>query len=80
MKRLRKILFWFIGILVILNLWIVLSDHTYLYKGIANTYLKGRKGPSIDEYLIFENRKVDAPSPQPWTLSKSYNKKKITEK
>jgi CubicO group peptidase (beta-lactamase class C family) len=77
MKLLKKTGKWFLIILVILNLAILVSGKTYLYKGIYNTYLKGRSGPAIDEYKIFENREVKAGTPSPWRLSVNYNKKAI---
>jgi CubicO group peptidase (beta-lactamase class C family) len=66
-------------ILVILNLAILVSGKWYLWKGVANTYLQGRMGPSITEYTIFENREVKAGAPQPWHLAKNANTKKIPE-
>lgn len=66
-------------ILVILNLAILFSGKWYLYKGIANTYLQGRKGPSIEEYTIFENREVKTGTPQPWHLAYNSNSKKIPD-
>ena len=60
MKILKKIGKWLLFILVFLNLAILISGKTYLYKGIWNTYLKGRSGPSIEEYTIFENRTIKA--------------------
>ncbi|HEY0029382.1 MAG TPA: serine hydrolase [Bacteroidia bacterium] len=79
MKRLKKIGKWILIILVILNLAILVSGKTYLYKGVANTYLKGRSGPSIEDYKIFDNREVAAGPYQPWNHSKNYNSKKISE-
>lgn len=73
MKILKKIGKWFLIILVVLNLAIIISGKTYLYKGIANTYLKGRPGPSIEEYTIFENREVKAGAHQAWHKSSAYN-------
>jgi len=78
MKTLKKIGKWFLIILVILNIVILVSGKTYLYKGIANTYLKGRSGPSIDEFEIFDNREVKAGTEQRWHNSKNYNSKKIS--
>lgn len=77
MKVLKKIGKWFLIILVLLNLAIIISGKTYLYKGIANTYLKGRSGPSIDEYKIFDNREVKAGTESKWTTSPLYNKETI---
>ena len=79
MKTLKKIGKWLLIILVVLNLAIIISGKTYLYKGIANTYLKGRSGPGIDEYKIFSNREVAAGAPQEWHVSKMCNSKKISE-
>jgi CubicO group peptidase (beta-lactamase class C family) len=79
MKILKKIGKWFLIIFILLNIAIVISGKTYLYKGIANTYLKGRSGPGIDEYKIFSNREVAAGAAQEWHNSKMYNSKKISE-
>jgi hypothetical protein len=79
MRILKKIGKWFLIILVILNLAIIVSGRTYLYKGIANTYLKGRSGPSIREYEIFDNREVKAGTEQKWHYSKFFNSKQIPE-
>ncbi|MBI2271247.1 MAG: serine hydrolase [Bacteroidetes bacterium] len=71
---------WLFIILIVLNLGILLSGKTYLYKGIANTYFKGRSGPDIDEYLIFHNREVRAAVHIPIPNGKDYNKKTIDTK
>jgi CubicO group peptidase (beta-lactamase class C family) len=64
-------------ILLAANVFILFSGRTYLYKGIWNTYFKGRSGPSPMEYEIFENREIKNGTPQPWALGKDYNKKEI---
>lgn len=74
MKILKKIGKWFLIILVVLNIAIIVSGKTYLYKGIGNTYLKGRSGPSINEYDIFDNREVKAGNGQEWVKAKNYNR------
>lgn len=79
MKVLKKIGKWLLIILVILNIAILVSGRTYIYKAIGNTYLKGRGGPSIDEYTIFDNRDVPNGTHLPWAHSKSYNSKKIPD-
>jgi CubicO group peptidase (beta-lactamase class C family) len=78
MKILKKIGKWFLIIFVILNLLIIVSGKTYLYKGMANTYFLGRSGPNIFEYEIFNNREVKAGKFQKWDLANSYNKKTIS--
>ncbi|MFL5764786.1 MAG: serine hydrolase domain-containing protein [Bacteroidia bacterium] len=77
MKILKKIGKWLLIILVILNIAILVTGKTYIYKGVWNTYFKGRSGPSIDEYRIFDNREVAAGTYQPWKRSKMCNSKQI---
>ncbi len=77
MKIIKKTGKWLLIVLVILNIAILISGNTYIYKAIGNTYLKGRSGPSIDEYPIFSNREIKAGTAQEWGLSKKYNSKTI---
>lgn len=46
----------FVLIILLVNLFIILSGRYYLYKGVAHTYLKGRTGPSIYDRDIFPYR------------------------
>lgn len=77
MKKIKKILFGFFILLLVLNILVLVSGNKHLYKGIANTYLKGRSGPSIDEYHIFENRIVNTSDYVAIPNAKSYNTKKV---
>lgn len=80
MKAIKKFFKWLLIILVVLNLAIIVTGRTYLYKGIWNTYLKGRSGPAVDEYQIFDNREVKAGNYQAWPIGKDYNKSTIPAK
>ncbi len=75
MKFLKKIGKWILIIFVIVNLVLIIFGQTYLYKAVANTYLKGRSGPSIAEYKIFANRAVKSGPYQKWNNSFFYNSK-----
>lgn len=77
MSGAKKFLWGFVAVLVLLNVALIITGRSYLYKGIANTYLKGRSGPSIDEYKIFASRTIEAENPQPWPVSQNYNKGEI---
>lgn len=77
MKLLKWLAYIILFIIVAVNAIILISGRFYLYKGIANTYLKGRSGPDIDEYGIFANRMVKTGKPQPWAIAKDYNKASI---
>lgn len=78
-KALKIFLKSFVALIVILNLIIVFSGRSYLYKGVYNTYLQGRSKPSALEYHIFENRKIIAENPKPWPLGLEYNTSKIPQ-
>ena len=73
MKALKKILKWFVIVLIVLNIAIVVTGNTHIYKGLQNTYFKGRSGPSPTEYHIFANRIIDADKAVEWPLAKQYN-------
>jgi CubicO group peptidase (beta-lactamase class C family) len=73
-KRLGLVLLF---ILVAANLFIVFTGRFYLYKGVWNTYFKGRGGPSATEYRIFPNREIKNGTPQPWPVAKNFNQAKI---
>ncbi len=76
-KKIVKVL---LAILLLANIFIIVSGKTYLYKGLANTYLKGRSGPSIEEYQIFHNREIKSGSYLPIPNGADYNKKTIDTK
>ena len=42
-----------LAIVIIINLFIILSGRFYLYKGIAKTYLMGKSGPDIYDLDLF---------------------------
>ena len=62
MKRLKKIvrviLLFVIGIILVVNAIIILTGRFYIYKGIKETYLKGRTGPTIYDFETFHTRKI----------------------
>lgn len=53
LKAFRVFLFFLLFIFISSNLFIILSGRTYLYKGVANTYLKGKSGPGIYDLSVF---------------------------
>jgi CubicO group peptidase (beta-lactamase class C family) len=67
------------GIVLVLNVGVILSGNTHLYKAVWNTYFKGRSGPSIDEYKIFAGREVVPGTPQPWVLGSNYNQNDLPD-
>ena len=73
MKKTKSILKWVAVVLIVLNLLIVLSGHSYIYFAIQNTYFKGRSGPSPLEYQIFNNRSIKADKGIPWPKAYDFN-------
>ena len=59
-------------------LWI--SGNAHLIKAVRSTYLVGKTAPTIDDYPKFENRTVKVGKPQDWSLSDSYNSKKLSDR
>ena len=78
MRILRKILKWLVIVVLLLCLAIFLSGKTYLFKAVANTYLKGRSGPSINEYKIFSYHTIATSKPMDWPSAKDYNQYKLS--
>lgn len=59
-NRTKRFIYFFLGFLILLNLLIITSGKSYLYKGLKETYFKGKTGPGIYDSLVFENRFVKA--------------------
>jgi CubicO group peptidase (beta-lactamase class C family) len=72
-KTAKFFLKFLLGLVILLNLVILFSGRWYLYKGLANTYFKGRSGPSATEYQIFENRKIESLDPSSLVRSSRCN-------
>ncbi len=77
MKIIKWIVKFLLGLLLVLNVFILVSGNLYIYKAVSNTLLKGRLGPSPDEYAIFSNREIKASVEQKWAIAKNYNWYKI---
>lgn len=79
MKGFQKIIlsiFLFLGLAVAL---IYLFNFDYIFKGIQTTYLQGYITAHIDDHVSFDNRRIEAGTPQPWPRHSDYNKILLTE-
>ncbi|MCX6290590.1 MAG: serine hydrolase [Bacteroidetes bacterium] len=66
-------LFWAMLVLIVsINVAIQVTGNSYMYKALIYTYA------DIDDLDIFDTRVVPSANPQPWAVSKDYNKTKIT--
>ena len=68
MRLFKKILLWFVVIFALLNLGVIVTGNSYLYK--AAYYQKA----GIEDYKFFENRKVYTGTTIPIPEAKNYNK------
>ena len=70
----KKIIKFLLFVLVLVNLAILISGKTWLYKAVSVTYLKGYNSAYIDDFIHFESNDVKAGEKHNWLVSKSYNK------
>ena len=54
----KAILFSLLGLILVANLFIILSGRYYLYSGIAKTYLRGETGPGIYDLDLFPKTSI----------------------
>jgi CubicO group peptidase (beta-lactamase class C family) len=84
MKRILKktgkvLLFTFIALFLTVNAFILLSGRLYLYKGIANTYLVGKSGPTIYDKDIFYSSTIKASGKEDWSEHEKFNSQFIPD-
>ena len=75
----KKALKYILAIFVILNLLIILSGKSWLYKAVSITYLKGHTSSYIDDYIYFPSNTIKDGNHQEWLVSKEYNKAQLPE-
>jgi CubicO group peptidase (beta-lactamase class C family) len=84
MKILRKLIKYGLRLTLILfiglNLFILITGKTYIYKGFASTYLKGHIQPTIYELDEFNNRVVSKGDSQNWKEHPKLNSIKLSAK
>ena len=65
--------------IVLICAGLAISGNSHVIKAVRSTYLQGKKGPTIDDYNKFENRKVEVGREQRWVNAPSYNEYKVAE-
>src|SRR5688572_6843131 len=63
-----KLFWWILAGLIVINALIVVTGNSYIYKALLYAYAE------IDDLKIFSTRTVHTEKPQPWPISKVYNK------
>ena len=69
----KKGLKYLLIIFVLLNLLIVLSGKSWLYKAISITYLKGHPSSYIHDFVHFPANTIEAGTHQKWAIADNYN-------
>lgn len=72
--RVWLILLWaFVIFIISAVIGILLTGNTYIYKALVYNYV------NIDDLDLFPTRVIQAGEPQPWPVSKEYNKAKLAD-
>lgn len=74
-KALKYLLLIFVG----LNLLIILSGKTWMYKAISITYLKGYTSSYIHDYNFFPSNTIESGEHQEWLISSKYNNAELPQ-
>jgi CubicO group peptidase (beta-lactamase class C family) len=69
----KKFLKYFFILLVVVNVGVLISGKTYIYKALVYNYV------GINDLDLFHVREVKAGMPQPWPFSKEYNSKPMPD-
>jgi len=75
----KKILKYLLFIFIAINLLILISGKSWIYKAISITYLKGHTSSYIHDFVHFPANTIEAGKHQEWTISKNYNKVNLPE-
>lgn len=79
MKKLFKVLVYFIVFLCIVSLLLYALGYGYIFKAVSTTYFTGHKTAFIDDHPYFENHVIqNADSVQDWALDEEYNSVEAT--
>ena len=75
----KKVLKYLIIIFVALNLLILMSGKSWVYKAISITYLKGYTSSYIDDFVHFPANTIETGAHQAWGIASDYNKAELPE-
>lgn len=73
-KVVGRVLLSLVLILIVGALLLVLTGNNHLFRGLALTYFSGKKGPTIDDGLLFPRDTVFSNHVSPWPTSADYNR------
>ena len=79
MKYIKLLLKTILLLFVILNVYILISGKTYVYKAVKIGYMRGHNTETIDDVQFFDTRIVEAGTPDLWPQASDYNTVDISE-
>jgi len=66
-------------VFILINLLIILSGNSWMYKAISITYLKGYTSSYIDDFVHFPANTIETGTHQEWGIANNYNKEELPE-
>ena len=75
----KKPLKYLLVIFVILNLLILISGKSWMYKAISITYLKGHTSSYINDFVYFPANTIETGTHQKWAIANNYNTTKFPD-
>jgi len=74
-----KVLKYFLLVFISLNLIILVSGRSWLYKGISITYLKGYTSSYINDFIYMPAKTIKSGKHQEWVTANNYNKAELPD-
>ena len=78
MKYIKLVLKTILFLFVILNVYILVSGKTYVYKAVKIGYMRGHNTATIEDIQFFDTRIVEAGTPDIWPEASDYNSTEIS--
>ena len=75
----KKIVKYLLFIIIAINLLILISGKSWMYKAISITYLKGHTSSYIHDFVHFPANTIEAGTYEEWLIAKDYNKVNLPE-
>ncbi|MBT4218025.1 MAG: serine hydrolase [Flavobacteriales bacterium] len=75
----KKIVKYLLFIIIAINLLILISGKSWIYKAISITYLKGHTSSYIHDFVHFPANTIEAGTYEEWLIAKDYNKVNLPE-
>lgn len=79
MRYIHLVLKVFLIAFIFLNVYVLASGKSYVYKAIKVGYLNGNISATIQDIDFFDTSIIESAKKEPWPIAKDYNNKKLKE-